>query len=228
MHLLPILVLPWRRSGIPAQPSVGAPPGEQREGAIFAEVSVKCRCPRHARGLLARAALVALGAVAAFATTAAAESESLEYAVKATFLYKFAPFVEWPPMVFSSATAPLVVCVVGKDPFGPLLDQAIAGQKMGDRPVVIHRMDTASRDAGCHIMFIGGSPGQSADDALNVMRGAPVLTVTDSGQSAQGMISFVIDNARVRFDIDDDAASRAGIMVSSKLLSLAHRVKRAS
>ncbi len=192
---------------------------------MLADWPVKARV---ARRRLSRVVLLALAAAFATPVPASADSESLEYAVKATFLYKFAPFVEWPPTAFASSSAPLVVCVVGHDPFGAVLDQAIAGQKMGDHTVVIQRIDAATRDSGCHIMFIGGSPAQSADDALNVMRGAPVLTVTDSGQTAQGIISFVIDNARVRFDIDNDAAARSGIMVSSKLLSLAHRLKRTS
>lgn len=155
---------------------------------------------------------------------AAANNDALEYAVKATYLYKFGPFVEWPPAALA-ASNPVQLCVVGADPFGHAIDDAVAGQKIGDHAVVLRRMDIATRDSGCQIMFIGGSEAQSIAAALAAVHGTPVLTVTDAGAAAHGIISFVLDNARVRFDIDAGEAAQNGIVISSKLLSLAHSVR---
>ena len=144
----------------------------------------------------------------------------LDLAVKATFLYKLAPFVDWPAAAAGSYEASFDICVVGDDPFGQTLDHAVTGQQIGGRQIMVRRMAVATRDAPCKIMFIGGSRAQSVREALKTMRGAPVLTVTDD-QASGGVIDFVIDQGRVHFRIDDQAAADDGLTVSSKLLSLA-------
>ena len=145
-------------------------------------------------------------------------AQSLETAVKATYLYKFAPFVEWPAKAFETPTSPLVVCVQGDDPFGPLLDRAIAGQKIGVHPVQARRVEVVEAASGCHIAFVAGSKRQSQVDALKALRGSGALTVTDGGA---GAIRFVMQNDRVRFEIDAAEAAADGLTLSSKLLSLA-------
>lgn len=160
----------------------------------------------------------------AFPAASKAEQPSLEYPVKATFLYKFAPFIGWPPAAFSSPTSPFNICVVGTDPFGPVLDRAVAGQQVGGHPVAVRRMaEVAGGAPGCHILYTVGSKTQAAAAVLAAVRGAPVLTVTDGayGDGVHGVIHFVLDGARVRFDIDLKAAAANGLEVSSKLLSLA-------
>jgi hypothetical protein len=160
--------------------------------------------------------LVALGVTAASGRGAA--QSSLELAVKASYLAKFAPFVEWP------ATAPaspkFAICVVGRDPFGPLIDRAVAGQSLGGKPLMIERLKVADPQAPCRIAFIGGSRQQPVKDAVRVLKGAPVLTVTD-GSDAAGVIEFVVSGGRVRFRVDDGIAADDGLTISSKLLSLA-------
>ena len=143
----------------------------------------------------------------------------LDLAVKATFLYKLAPFVDWPPDSAGGAGGTFDICVVGDDPFGPTLDHAVTGQQVAGRPIMVRRLPLAARDAACKIMFIAGSHSQSVHDALKIMRGAPVLTVTDD--QSGGVIDFVIDQGRVHFRIDDQAAADDGLVISSKLLSLA-------
>ena len=162
---------------------------------------------------------IAAGALAAlFLASSPAGAQSLETAVKATYLYKFAPFVEWPAKAFDTPSSPLVVCVQGDDPFGPVLDRAIVGQKIGVHPVQARRVEVVEAGSGCHIAFIAGSKRQSQADALKALHGSGALTVTDGGA---GAIRFVIQNDRVRFEIDTGEASSDGLTLSSKLLSLA-------
>ena len=164
-----------------------------------------------------------LGA-AIFLLTPARADDSLEIAVKATYLYKFAPFVTWPSEAFDSPTSPLVICVVGRDPFGPVLDRAVAGQAVAGRRVAVRRLGMVRGRDGCHIVYVG-TGGQSAAQALQAVRGQPVLTVTDNS-SARGVFDFVIVDNRVRFRIDERPAVAGGLQISSKLLSLAVGVSR--
>ena len=89
-----------------------------------------------------RAGLMVLLAALVAGPVARAQESQLELAVKATYLYKFAPFVEWPASAFDSPTAPLVLCVVGDDPFGDLLDRAVSGQHAGKHPIALRRLST--------------------------------------------------------------------------------------
>lgn len=153
-----------------------------------------------------------------------AADRSLEYAVKATFLYKFAPFVGWPPSAFDQPNAPFVLCIVGNDPFADPVEKTIASQHIGDHPIVLRRLAAVDAKAGCHLMFVDGSPGQTTAQALDAVRGAPTLTVTDSGDATPGIIQFVVVDGRVNFDIDTVAAAANHLTISSKLLALAHGV----
>jgi hypothetical protein len=158
---------------------------------------------------------------------AAAADNAIEYEVEATYLYKFAPFVDWPAAAYQSATSPVNLCVVGDDPVASVVGKAAAGQSVGPRPLVVRHLALAEPDAGCQIMYIAGSDAQSVAQALAVMKSAPVLTVTDEAAhpADRAIISFVVADNHVRFDIDDAAAADAGIVISSKLLGLAHSVK---
>lgn len=164
-----------------------------------------------------------LGLLAAAWCAAAHAGESLEYPIKASYLYKFAPFVQWPPAAFSTADSPIVICVSGSDPFGSFLDQAVAGQRVAGRPIVVRHIKAIAADSGCQIAFLGGSPDQSIAQGLEAVRGQPVLTVTDNAADpgSRGIISFIIIDNRVRFEIDQRAAEENHIAISSKLLSLA-------
>ena len=173
-------------------------------------------------GKRAAAVWLTLAAVT-FAGPEARAQDSLEYEVKAAYLAKFAPFIEWPARAFSSPTTPLTICVVGPDPFGPLLDRAAAGERDGDRPVTILRLAAPAPD--CQILFADGD-NQAVNNVLGAEKDRPVVTVTDSGARAHGIISFVVTGNHVRFDIDEAAANAVGIHISSKLLDLAHAVKK--
>jgi hypothetical protein len=153
----------------------------------------------------------------------AGDPPALETAVKATFLYKFAPFVTWP----NSGAHPFTICVVGADPFGQVLDRAVAGQLYGQNPYQVVRMEAIGPQSLCDIAYLGGSRSQSVEAALRAVHGAPVLTVTDEG-SRPGIIAFTVENGRVRFRIDQEEAQAGGLGISSKLLSLAVSVRTAS
>ena len=169
----------------------------------------------------------ALGlALAALAGAPKARAASLEYPVKAAFLYKFAPFVEWPPTAFESAASPLTLCVVGFDPFGAVLDDAVFGQRVGQHQLVVRRLEAVGAGSGCHIAYLSGSKTQSVAEGLAALQGAPTLTVTDQSMgSTRGAIHFVIKDDRVRFHIDDVTAARGGMNISSKLMRLALSVR---
>ena len=157
----------------------------------------------------------------------AGSGKSLELAVKATFLDKFEPFVTWPEAAFSTPTAPFALCVIGDNPLGALIDRAVSGQSYGAHEIRVYRLPTLSSNSLCHLAYIGTQNPQSALQALNAVQNMPVLTVTDSirDNAAKGIINFVTADNRVRFEIDEAAATRNGLAISSKLLSLAIAVK---
>jgi hypothetical protein len=146
-----------------------------------------------------------------------------EYEIKAAFLYNFAKFVEWPPTVFRGPKVPLNICVFGRDPFGRALDDALLGKAIGDHPATLERARQISELASCHIVFISGGESPRLAEVLGSLRGRNVLLVgeTEGFASAGGVIQFVLDENRVRFAINPDAANRAGLKISSKLLALA-------
>jgi hypothetical protein len=167
---------------------------------------------------------LAAGILALAGSAPARAQESLEVAIKAAYLYKLAPFVDWPSGAFDGPADPLVICVVGKDPFGPVLDRAVAGQRVSGRAITVRRLASLDKGSRCHIAYLGGSHAQSVPDALRSVRGAPVLTVTDKAM-APGIVDFAIDQGRVRFRVDDQSAADGGLTISSKLLSLALTVR---
>lgn len=148
-------------------------------------------------------------------------------AVKAAYLSKFPPFVEW-PAGGAAADAPFTICIVGDDPFGNLIDRIISGQKVGDQPIVVKRLKNA--DTGCKIFYAGNSPSATISQTLSAVQGTPVLTVTDADNDggAHGIICFVEEQDHVRFDIDANAAKSDGLVISSKLLGLARKILTAS
>jgi hypothetical protein len=151
---------------------------------------------------------------------------SLEYAVKAAYLPKFIPFITWPDGAFASADAPFTICLLGKDRFEGKLDQAAAGLRSGDHAVQVRHLAEPDPSANCQLIFLpAGSDTALVQAMLAALRKRPVVTVTDSGLPVHGMISFVIEDNHVRFDIDDAMAAEAGLAISSKLLGLAHAVK---
>jgi len=162
----------------------------------------------------------------AVATFPAAALDVTAPGIKAAFLYKFGFYVEWPQAAFAASDSPIEVCIVGNDPFGPLLDDIVKGQKIGNRTIVVRRTSALSRDSGCHIAFLSDDASSHTEETLASLRGSDVLTVTDAKtDGGAGIINFVIKDDRVRFDIDDAAAASGGLVIGSRLLSIALDVK---
>ena len=146
-----------------------------------------------------------------------------EYQVKAAFLFNFAKFVEWPPDSFASDEAPLQICILGLDPFGHDFQQAIEDKTVnGHRLEVVHPSGVTQARA-CQIVFVGVSDKGQISQILGGLRGSRVLTVGDSSGFARmgGMINFVLDDNRVRFEINLKASERAHLKVSARLLTVA-------
>ena len=174
----------------------------------------------HSRALACTAFLAAFGGALMSAPDAAAQA-TLENSVKANYLVRITAFVSWPAAAFARPDAPIVICVLGPDPFGAVLDRAAVGQTAHGRPIAIRRPSSSAAATGCHILYLGAeTAGQSAP--------AGALVVTDASVgSARGALHFVISDGRVRFHIDLRAAARQGLTLNSRLLNLALSVQGA-
>lgn len=181
---------------------------------------------RAARRRLVGAALTLI--LAAVVPASASAEPSVEYAVKANYLYKLGPFIDWPPRAFPSAGSAFNVCILGEDPFGSALDEAVRGQTVNGHPVVVRRIKAVPTDGRCQVLYLGRSHAEPAGEVLRMLQGQPVLTVTDAGQGVfGGMVHFLLQNGRVRFALNVAAAEASGLQISSKLQSLAVSVQRA-
>lgn len=151
---------------------------------------------------------------------AAAAAPSVEYQIKAVFLFNFAQFVEWPPSAFRDARAPLVIGVVGEDPFGNYLDEAVRGERIGDRPLVVRRYHRGDDLTGCHILFISRSEDSAVASILAGLRGRSILTVGEEDGFIRegGILRFITENHKIRLRINVEAARAVGLTISSKLL----------
>src|SRR5579871_389394 len=178
------------------------------------------------RGRFLATALCVYGLVTLSAPQHCAAAEPpLEYQVKAAFLLNFTKFVEWPPSAFADSASPFTICVLGKDPFGRALDDLIQGESFNNRKLAIQRISDIPAPQTCQLLF-WDVMGKDVHTVLNSL-GPGVLTVGDGETFLRdgGMIAFVIENRRVRFDINQSGANAAGLKLSSKLLSVARSVR---
>jgi hypothetical protein len=155
-----------------------------------------------------------------------AENDAGARAEKAAYLYKFAPFVDWPDAEAEFPSGKFRICVVGDRPFDGMLVRAVQGHNVGGRPIAVQQFADVTGNPRCSVMFIAGPDAQSVAQTLVAVRGSPVLTVTDGAEGVDdsGIINFVVEDSRVRFEINARAAAANRLTISSKLLSLATRV----
>jgi hypothetical protein len=168
-------------------------------------------------------------ATAGSAAPAAAPAQaSPEYQLKAVFLFNFAQFVEWPAGAFPGPDAPLVIGILGDDPFGPYLDETIRGESVNNRPLSIRRYRTVQEIDTCQILFVSRREQGHLQGILDSLKGRSILTVSDAEGFASrgGMIRFVTDRNRIRLRINLEAARAANLTLSSKLLRPAQIVRR--
>ncbi|HTD69952.1 MAG TPA: YfiR family protein [Gemmatimonadales bacterium] len=150
-------------------------------------------------------------------------AKASEAQVKAVFLFNFAQFVDWPPEAVPDSQAPLVIGILGGDPFGDFLDATVRGERRGARPFVVQRYQRVEDITRCDILFINRSAGAQPEEILARLKNRPILTVSDADRFAErgGMIRFVTDRSRIRLQINPEAAEAAHLTISSKLLRVA-------
>ena len=148
-----------------------------------------------------------------------------DYQVKAAFLYNFSQFVDWPREAFPEPQAPLVIGVIGDDPFGGYLDEIVRGEKVSNHPLVVRHYHDPAEIKGCQMLFICQSEGNRLKEILADLKGRNILTVSDLEEFSRdgGIIRFVTENNKIRFKINADAARTARLTISSKLLQAATR-----
>jgi hypothetical protein len=165
-------------------------------------------------------------AAALIAGVAARAEEPSEYEIKSAFLFKFASFVEWPRGTFEDKNSPLVIGILGDDPFGRDFDERVRGHPVGGRAVVIRRYRNAADAAKAQILFVSASEHDHLPAILDQLKDSGTLIVGDGERFARrgGMIGFVMSGASVHFCINHEATKRAGLKVSAELLRLARIV----
>jgi hypothetical protein len=160
----------------------------------------------------------------------AQSSKPTDYDVKAAYLYNFGHFVEWPANVASAQTESFTVCVLGQDPFGPVLDATLAGETIAGKRVAAKRISTLDESGSCQILFLSPAEEARLNTLIKALSRQAVLTVSDMPEFAKrgGMIQFVLEGKRVRFEVNLAAVQHAGLSVSSELLKVATTVRRNS
>ena len=177
-----------------------------------------------AAALLASLCTLALAAMPPV-TIASSADRQLENEIKAAFLYQFGSYIEWPDGTFADDREPLVIGILAGEEIAGPLSEIVRHRTVKGRPVVTRRIEAGEEIDGIHILFIGASLRPSLVGAtLERVRGRPVLTVVDAGHG-EGIIRFVIEQDRVRFDVSLDAANDSGIRISSRLLGVARQVQ---
>jgi hypothetical protein len=153
--------------------------------------------------------------------------EASGYEVKTAFLFNFAKFIDWPSSSFATPQSSFTICVLGVDPFGNVLDEALQGKVIGDRPLALRRLKDKAEARRCQIVFVSSSESAHLADILASLQGANVLLVGDtySFAASGGTIEFTLEDNHVRFSINTDAVNRSGLRFSSKLLALAKIVR---
>ena len=145
-----------------------------------------------------------------------------EYHVKGGFLLNFVKFVEWPAEAFKSPADPITICVLGANPFGPGLAQAAEATVVDKRNLAVRQIADAPQARGCQIVFVGVSERKRVRAVIEATKGASGLTVGESDGfiAAGGVIEFRVEESKVKMEINAETAKRAGLRISSKLLSL--------
>jgi len=178
-----------------------------------------------------RPLLIAVAAACAFLAIPVLHAQNprpTDYQVKATYLYNFGRFVEWPGKVAAAQSGPFAVCVLGQDPFGPSLDATLAGETIGGKTVVAKRISSAEESGDCQILFLSLTDDSRLNKIIADLDKKAVLTVSDMSQFVKrgGMIQFVLEGKKVRFEVNLTATQHAGLTLSSELLKVATAVKR--
>lgn len=154
-----------------------------------------------------------------------AQTLPTEYQIKAAFIFNFARFIVWPPKAFPQPASPLIIGILGDNPFHDDLQRTLRDKTVDNHPLVIRELSSPAEATNCQILFISTSEKPRLTQILQGLKGASVLTVAEMDRFTEngGMINFVQEGTKIRFQINNEAAIREGLKISSKLLSLALR-----
>lgn len=191
--------------------------GEERS-AIGNKISVLHPC------LLWRVAVLLLGCWFTFGSSGRAQDVGpTEYQIKAAFLYNFVKFVQWPTQAYAGPASPIVIGVLGENVFGDELQKAIQDKVIAHHPLQVKQFDSVTEVTNCQVLFISASEKKRFPEILGALRGKSILTVGESSEFLRdgGMINFVLVDLRIRFQINNESARKAGLIISSDLLNLA-------
>ncbi|HZP07138.1 MAG TPA: YfiR family protein [Terracidiphilus sp.] len=183
--------------------------------------------PRGTR-LLMRIIAVGAWTLLSVASLVAQQAGHSEFQIKAAYLYNFGKFVKWPPDTPANQNGSFIICVLDQDPFGVTLQSALAGESVGGKPVAIKRLSRAQDAATCHILFINSAQSKDLAGILAAVDDSSVLTVSDIRDFSKrgGMIQFVLDGNRIRFEINLESAQKSRLVLASELLKVAVAVKK--
>ena len=149
-----------------------------------------------------------------------------EYRVKAVFLYNFTQFVQWPESTLPGNNSPFIIGILGEDPFGPYLHEAVREEAYKNHPFIIKHFAKVEDIDNCHILFIGEKDRDEVKKILQKLQGKNMLTVGETNRFGQmgGIITFVKEKGKIKLKINQKSAENARLKISSKLLSLAEIV----
>lgn len=170
--------------------------------------------------------LAALVSSAGTPLVSAQQNASSEYQVKAAFLFHFAQFVEWPAGVFRDVDSPLTYCTMGEDLLSGALDQSLSGKTIGARSLRVQHLKPSQQAQTCQVLFIGASETRKVSEIMASVSRRPILTVGETEHFAAdgGVIGFVVEANKIRFEINLEAAEKANLKISARLLALAKTV----
>ena len=179
------------------------------------------------RGILLQRTIAAVAGLLFACSSALGQQRPSEYQVEAAYLYNFGRFVEWPAKG-TNAPGSFTICVLGEDPFGQALDATIAGEAIGNQRVIARRISSPQMSVDCQILFISSSEANRLNKIIEALDKNAILTVSDIPQFSQhrGMIQFVLEENRIRFEVNLTATQRAGLTLSSDLLKVATVVRK--
>ncbi len=152
---------------------------------------------------------------------------NLEYQVKAVCILNAARFVTWPANAFQDSSSPIVIGVLGDNPFGSTLQSAVQGETIQRRPIVIRRVSLEEAASHAHIVFVSRSERDRLEGVLNRLSGSSVLTVSEIERfaSSGGVIGLTLDRGKIRFEVNETTARKSGLKIGAQFLSLARVVK---
>lgn len=150
-----------------------------------------------------------------------------ESMLKAAFLYNFAKFVEWPEKALPNEAETFTICVIGDERMMQAVSLTLQDKQVQGRMVVTRPLHSLNEASACQVLFVAASAVDVAEQAGSVAKTLPILTVGESDQFIPkgGVIKLFVEDGKLRFEISPQAAARAQLKISSKLLKLGRIVE---